>query len=266
MFNPNLRPGDDGYGAMFIGVGDGGNWPSRPDPFDQAQDPRRALGKILRIDPLGSGEQAYGIPPSNPFRGRPGWLGEIWALGLRHPQNLSFDRGGSGALLIADIGQNQIEEVNLGRKGANYGWPLREGTFATNRNNPDILYELPGNDRGFAYPVAQYDRGEARGSSKAAIAGGFVYRGNAVPALFGHYLFGDLVSGRVFHVPVRDLQAGRQTAAKELTLRRRGQPVTLMALVGGTNRRVDLRFGQDEAGEVYILTKQDGRIRKLARA
>ena len=105
MFNPNLRPGEDGYGAMFIGVGDGGNWPARPDPFDQAQDPRRALGKILRIDPLASGRQAYRVPLGNPFRGRPGWLDEIWALGLRHPQNLSFDRVAGGAMIVTDIGQ-----------------------------------------------------------------------------------------------------------------------------------------------------------------
>ena len=114
--------------------------------------------------------------------------------------------------------------------------------------------------------MVQYDRSEAKGLGKAAIAGGFVYRGRAVPALVGHYLFGDLVSGRVFHVPVRDLQQGKQTAAKELTLRHRGRVVTLMALVGGANRRVDLRFGQDEAGEIYILTKQDGHVRRLAPA
>ena len=67
MFDPNARPGDDGYGTMYIGTGDGGNWPARPDPFDQAQNPGRALGKILRIDPLASGGQAYRIPPSKSF-------------------------------------------------------------------------------------------------------------------------------------------------------------------------------------------------------
>jgi hypothetical protein len=171
------------------------------------------------------------------------------------------DRGGTGAFLVTDIGQRHVEEVNLGIKGANYGWPLREGTFATDRRDPTVLRALPPDDAalGFTYPVAQYDRDEANGG-KMAITGGFVYRGAAIPALAGEYLFGDIVSGRVFHVPVRDLRPGAQATIKELTLLENGKPITLQELVG---RRVDLRFGQDEAGEVYLLTKQDGAIRKL---
>ena len=76
---------------------------------------------------------------------------------MRHPQNLTFDRGGAGTLLIADIGQTQIEEINIGRSGANYGWPVREGTFVTDRRRVQDLYALPVDDaaRGFTYPVAQ---------------------------------------------------------------------------------------------------------------
>jgi glucose/arabinose dehydrogenase len=261
-FDPHARPGDPGYGMLFAGVGDGGNAPERPDPHDQAQDAGRALGKILRVDPLRQADgAAYGIPADNPFVGRPGHLPEVWALGLRHPQNLSFDQGGTGAFLLTDIGQRHVEEVNLGVAGANYGWPLREGTFATDRRDPATLRALPPDDAalGFTYPVAQYDRDEA-GGGKMAVAGGFVYRGAAVPALAGEYLFGDIVSGRVFHVPVRDLRPGVQTTIKELALFEGGRPAALQELVG---RRVDLRFGQDEAGEVYLLTKQDGAIRKL---
>jgi glucose/arabinose dehydrogenase len=181
---------------------------------------------------------------------------------------MCFDRGGDGAFLIADIGQAQIEEINLGLKGANYGWPLREGTFVNDRADSTSLndradstslYALGSGDaaKGFTYPVAQYDHSEGR-----AITGGFVYRGTAIPALAGHYLCGDIVNGRVFHVPVGELVPGRQAELKELTLRRDGRTVTLRQLVGTTGR-VDLRFGQGEGGGVYLLTKQDGKIRRL---
>jgi glucose/arabinose dehydrogenase len=264
MFDPRAQVGTANYGKLFIGVGDGGNVPEHPDPYDQAQDPGRALGKILRIDPLRQPNGSrYGIPADNPFVGRSGYLPEIWALGLRHPLNISFDRGGTGKFLIADIGQAQVEEVNLGVAGANYGWPLREGTFATERLDETTLYALPADDaqNGFTYPVAQYDHSEGR-----AITGGFVYRGTAVPQLAGQYLLGDIVNGRIFHAPADGLNLGAQATLQELRLLRGGSPVTLKTLVGGSNGRVDLRFGQDEAGEMYVLTKQDGKIRKIAAA
>ena len=263
MFDPNLAPGAAGYGLLYITVGDGGNSPTKPDRYDQGQATGRALGKVLCIDPLRRPDRPYAVPVSNPFVGRPGYLPEIWALGLRHPQNLSFDQGGTGRMILTDIGQAQIEEVNLGVAGANYGWQPREGTFATSRFDQTTLFDLPSNDAsfGYAYPVAQYDHDEGR-----AIAGGFVYRGTAVPRLVGHYLFGDIVNGRVFHVPVAELALGRRAVIKELTLLRAGRVVTLAALVRGKDGRVDLRFGQDEAGEVFVLTKQDGRIRRLRAA
>ena len=91
-----------------------------------------------------------------------------------------------------------------GAKGANYGWPIREGTFVTDRFDDATLYALPANDaaRNFTYPVAQYDHDEGNLARKSAITGGFVYRGSAIPALQGHYVLGDIVTGRVFHVPV----------------------------------------------------------------
>ena len=260
MFNPRAQPGDSDYGLLYIGVGDGGNRRKPPDPFNLAQNRKVALGKILRINPLASGSKAYTVPSDNPFVGKANSLPEIWAYGLRHPQNLSFDRGGSGVFLIIDIGQANVEEVNRGVKGANYGWSLREGTFVTDRAGSVPLYKLPGNDAtyGFTYPVLQYDHTEGQ-----AIVGGYVCRGSAVPKLAGHYLFGDLVNGRVFHVPVANLVLGKQAEFKELRLFKGGKEISLFGLVGGTNARVDLRFGQDEAGEVYIMTKQEGTIYRL---
>lgn len=280
LFNPNRRPGEPGYGLMFAGVGDGGNTPEWPDRYGHAQDPSRALGKILRINPLPGRDVRYRVPTDNPFVGRPGVLPEIWALGLRHPQNLSFDRGGRGVLLVTDIGQAQVEEINLGATGANYGWPLREGTFATKPGDQDVLHRLPAVDgwrfpgetrlRPFTYPAAQYDRSEGLDATGRPImagwlgvTGGCVYRGRALPRLFGHYLCGDLVNGRIFHVPVDELRAGTPVRLRELTLTRDGRAVTLAGLVGARDR-VDLRIGEGEDGSVYILTKQDGKIRKLA--
>jgi glucose/arabinose dehydrogenase len=267
MFDPNATVGSPGYGKLFISIGDGGNYVTRPDPFNQAQNTKRALGKIFRIDPLKQGSgKPYGIPSDNPFVGNANFLPEIWAYGLRHPQNISFDPEGSGTFLISDIGQEHVEEINIGIKGANYGWPLREGTFVTDRANGRVLYEPPADDtkKGFTFPVAQFDHFENGAYlEKVAVTGGFVYRGSAVPALVGHYLYGDMVSGRIFHVPVSDLKLGTQATVKELTLVDNGKPTTLLVLVGSPLNRTDLRFGQGEDGEVYILTKQDGLIRKM---
>ena len=132
-------------------------------------------------------------------------------------------------------------------------------------------WRLPGEAalRPFAYPVAQYDRSEGFAAAGAplaggylAITGGFVYRGSAVPALAGHYLCGDLVNGRIFHVPLSELRPGRQAPLRELTLTRGGGEVTLLGLMGARNR-VDLRLGEGEDGAIYVLSKQDGMIRKL---
>ncbi len=270
MFDPNAATTSPDYGKMFISIGDGGNYVTTPDPFNQAQNLKRALGKIFRIDPLRQNDgKPYGIPSDNPFVGRADVLPEIWAYGLRHPQNICFDRGPGGTFLIADIGQEHIEEINIGIKGANYGWPLREGTFVTDRANGRILYAPPADDtkKGFTFPVAQFDHFEDGAYlAKVAVTGGFVYRGTAVADLVGHYLYGDMVSGRIFHAPVADLKLGTQVPVKELTLVRGGKPTTLLALVGSPLNRTDLRFGQDQDGEVYILTKQDGVIRKMRSA
>jgi glucose/arabinose dehydrogenase len=264
MFDPNPLPGDPAYGKLFVGVGDGGNVPANPDPYNLAQNGRSLLGKLLRIDPLRRANgKPFSVPADNPFVGNPDFLPAIWALGLRHPQNICFDRGGTRKMIFTDIGQAQIEEVNLGVSGANYGWPLREGTFVTDRLDEQNLYGLGSEDAayGFTYPVAQYDHDDG-----LAIAGGFVYRGTRAPALKGHYLCGDIVNGRIFHVPATVLQIGAVTELQELTLLRQGTEVTLAELVNAPSGRVDLRFGQGGAGEVLIITKQDGRIRRFASA
>ncbi len=273
-FNPNAKPGDADYGMLYIAQADGGSdgFPvSHTDLLDNAQDLGTPLGKFLRIDPLGdnSANGKYGIPSDNPFvnDGDPKTLGEIWAYGLRNPHRFSWDTGSDRKMLIVDTGQAFIEEVNLGKKGANYGWSRREGTWRIKKDNENVLYKLPEGDRNFhyTYPVAQYDHDIPPGVTDyygIAIAGGFVYRGRAIPELFGQYLFADFGSdGRFFHVPVDELVDGKQATIKELRLFEGNKERSFPAIVG--NKRTDVRFGIDEVGELYVTSKQDGKVRKI---
>ncbi len=273
-FNPNAQPGDADYGKLYLAVADGGSdgFPvSNTDPLDNGQDLSTPLGTILRIDPAGnnSANGEYGIPSDNPFAGDgdPNTLGEIWAYGLRNPHRISWDTGGEGKMLIADIGQAFIEEVNLGIAGANYGWGEREGTFVVDENNEGVLFELPANDAdfGFTYPVAQYDHDrpeDATGFFGFAIAGGFVYRGTAIPQLVGHYVFADFANdARFFHVPVEDLVNGSQAQIQELRLYEENEEQSFLELIG--DNRSDVRFGVDTTGEIYVTSKQDGIVRRL---
>jgi len=273
-FNPNAKPGDADYGMLYIAVADGGSdgFPvSDTDPLDNGQDLGTPLGKMLRINPFGnnSANGKYGIPADNPFvdDGDPKTLDEIWAYGLRNPHRFSWDTRGDGKMLIVDTGQAFIEEVNLGKKGANYGWGEREGTWVVDENNENVLYELPKNDRDFnyTYPVAQYDHKIPLGVTEfygIAITGGFVYRGNAIPELLGQYIFADFGSdARFFHVPVDELVEGKQATIRELRLFDGKKERSFLEMVG--KKRTDVRFGIDEAGELYVTSKQDGKVRKI---
>jgi hypothetical protein len=273
-FNPNAQPGDADYGMLYIAVADGGSngFPvSDTDPLDNGQNLGTPLGKILRIDPFGnnSANGKYGIPVNNPFvnDGDSKTLGEIWAYGLRNPHRFSWDTGGDGKMLIVDTGQAFIEEVNLGKRGANYGWGEREGIWVVDEDNENVLYELPENDRDFnyTYPVAQYDHDKPpnwSGFYAVAITGGFVYRGTAIPELVGHYIFADFCNdGRFFHVRVDELVDGKQATIKELRLFEGKKKRLFLEMVG--KKRTDVRFGIDEAGELYVTSKQDGKVRKI---
>jgi len=224
----NLAFGPDGY--LYIGFGDGG---SGDDPQDNGQDPTNWLGSMLRIDPLGPGttdDQPYLVPADNPFVGSADALPELWAYGLRNPWRYSFDRA-TGDLWIADVGQNQWEEVDFlaaadgGGRGANLGWALREGTHDTEKSGtrPDGLVE----------PIFDYSHDDG-----ASITGGYVYRGAAVPQLTGVYLFSDFAASTLRGLTVVD---GRLDQQSEI------------ATTGATPEQV-VSFGEDADGEVYIVT------------
>ncbi len=256
-FNPLAEPGSPDYGMLYLGVGDGGAGFALRD--DLLQDPGKVWGSILRIDPAGgdSANGKYGIPPDNPWVGQPGALGELWARGFRNPHRISWDPNGSGKMLIADIGHHNIEEVNLGAAGGNYGWPLREGTFAFDMHGDQaVVYPLSDDDDdAYVDPVIQFDHDEA-----VAVSGGFVYAGRALEGLQGKYLFGGIVSGRVFYVDVAGLVQGTQARIHSLALEVAGEATDLRSLVG---ERVDLRFGLDAAGELVLMSKASGQLWKV---
>ncbi len=286
-FNPNAGPGDADYGNLYIALGDGGG-PNDPNNLAQNINSSNnfAHGSMLRIDPIQSGSDPYSIPADNPFVGQSRIIQEIWAYGLRNPHKFSFDTAGDGKLLISDIGQANIEEINLGAPGANYGWDLREGTFLRPGNSTS-LDPLPGDHPtdNLTYPVAQYDRNSGLGFGSWAVVGGSVYRGTNVPQLTGMYLFGDFAtnSGPILAVDVdelvqredfsdlNNLNGGNIAPYERLRLvdGSDGVEKTLLQIIQGTNpgtNRTDLRFGVGPDDEIYILNKRDGIVRRIASA
>ena len=267
-FNPTAEPNEQDYALLYMAVGDGGIGVSSGDPQNLAV----PQGKILRIDPLGTGAAngKYGIPPSNPFVGKSGALGEIYAYGMRDPHRFSWDPAGRHRMFLAHIGEKDIEAIYDVRAGDNLGWSEREGSFAYNKADRCHLYTLPPNDATyrFTYPVVAYDHNAppdhpCGADVGHAVSGGFVYRGNAVRELRGKYLFADLVDGRVMYTEEREMRRGAAPATiHELTLfDESGREVTTPILAG--DARVDLRFGRDGSGELYLLAKANGKVWKV---
>jgi glucose/arabinose dehydrogenase len=261
-FNPNSKPGDEDYGLLYIGIGDGA-CVEAGFPF-LVQNLEKPWGSIFRIDPSGknSANGQYGVPPTNPFTDHENAqvLGEIYAYGFRNPHRITWTS--AGQMLASNVGQAQIESVNLIQPGNNYGWPIREGTFVVNPYG-DIkkVYPLPADDSqyGITYPAAQYDHGEG-----LAITGGFEYTGKNIPALRGKYLFGDMNNGRLFYLDISQIKPGKIATIREWKITHNGVPVTTAGLCG--SKRVDLRFGKDANGDVYFFSKQDGKVWRLVQA
>lgn len=258
-FNPNARPGTPDYGLLYIGIGDGG---ATENGFPAiCNSTARIWSSVLRIDPRGRNSQngKYGIPPDNPFArdGDDRTLGEVFCRGFRNPNRIYWTP--DGKMLITDIGQTNAEELNLGRAGADYGWPDREGLLRiSHRARMDRVFALPKDDDrlGYTYPVALYDHDEGK-----AISGGYLYTSSALPLLAGKYLFGDVVNGRVFCLDSQQLVPGRQTAFQELTLKVAGKTTSFIELCG--NQKTDLRFGQGPGDAYYLYTKTDGKIYRI---
>jgi len=222
-----LAFGPDGF--LYLGLGDGG---SQGDPQNNGQKLGTPLGKLLRFDVSGADAKPAA---GNPFLNRAGANPNIWAYGLRNPWRFSFDRQ-TGDLIIADVGQNEFEELNrqprASKGGENYGWDVREGR---------TCFEPSSGCRtqGLTDPVLVYGRNEGQ-----SITGGYVYRGNAIPTLKGQYVFADFGTGTVWSA-----RPTGQTWSKT-QLGRVENPST---------------FGEDEAGELYVAEYGSGRVLRLGR-
>jgi glucose/arabinose dehydrogenase len=230
--------GPDGY--LYIGFGDGG---ARDDPHGNGQRSDTMLGKMLRIDvdpkfaerapDDHSRHGLYGVPSDNPFVGK-GWLSEIWAYGLRNPWRYSFDP--QGRLIIADVGQDTWEEIDIAAAGDNLGWKIKEG-FACYRGS-----EAECKRKDLVDPILVYGRQDGN-----SITGGFVYTGSRIAALRGLYVFGDFGSGRLFAI---ELPSDRKTRIE--------QPIAL-----GRWPFHPSTFGRDASGELYVASFGAGEIYKL---
>lgn len=259
-FNPLARPGSPDYGLLYVGIGDGGA--TENGYYFLCNSNRRIWGSVIRIDPRGTNSKngKYGIPAVNPYAKAkdPAVVREIFCRGFRNPNRISWSP--DGKMLITDIGQAQVEELNLGIAGADYGWPEREGTFVMNhRAQMNNVYALPPNDARFryTYPVAQYDHNEGN-----AISGGFVYTGAGVPFLRGKYIFGDVVNGRVYYVNSSELKLGHQAVVHELLLELNGKPTTFQELTGA--KKTDFRLGVGLNHDLYLYTKTDGKMYRVS--
>jgi glucose/arabinose dehydrogenase len=216
-------------GRLYVGMGDGG---SGGDPQGNGQNPATLLGALLRLDV--DGGDPYAIPADNPYAGRPGGRGEVWATGLRNPWRFAFDRE-AGLLYLADVGESEVEEVNVvpaGAAGLNYGWSVMEGSRC--------FRPAEGCSRaGLVLPVLEYTHGEG-----CSVTGGYVYRGSRIPALRGHYFYADFCRGWV-----RSFRYDGSGAAD----RREWD-------FGGVGNV--LSFGEDATGELYVLAAS-GRVFRM---
>jgi len=214
-------------GLLYVGLGDGGG---RNDPNRNGQNLGTLLGKILRIDPTPSDGKTYTVPPDNPFVDRPGAVPETFAWGLRNPWRFSWDRL-TGDLWIADVGQDEWEEIDFrpsgSPAGANFGWSLMDSTHPLHGTNPPegIL------------PILEY----THDGGNCSVTGGYVYRGTRIPALRGAYLYGDYCSGEVWGL----VQADGKVVDR--------QPLDVPS-------HQIYSFGEDASGELYLLA-DDGLYR-----
>jgi glucose/arabinose dehydrogenase len=264
--------GPDGY--LYLGTGDGGNANdvgASHVPGGNAQNLSVALGKMLRIDPLlpslnaatstdpTSANGQYRIPVSNPFHGA-GQVPEIFAYGFRNPYRFTFDNrpGGTNDLIVADVGQNTIEEIDRVTNGGNYGWNTKEGTFLFNSATGTVGANSPNVPANLTDPITgtlgslEYDHNDG-----ISITGGFIYRGSAMPQLYGKYIFGDLaltgspsrVDGRLFYADLTTGQIKYFTSPQfDTDTLADNSVIPVLA-----NNLTIHGFGQDANGELYAM-------------
>jgi glucose/arabinose dehydrogenase len=257
---------------LYLPLGDGGNANDQGIGHTDAGNAQtlasgNVLGKILRIDPLGgnSANGKYGIPRDNPFADKQNPLPgahEIYAYGFRNPWRMSFDSE-TGQLYVGDVGQNDIEEVDIVEKGRNYGWPIKEGTFLFDTTQPGragegfVWANSPGSPAGLIDPIAEYDHADGEQppfhstpDTRVAVIGGFVYHGHKIRAVRDKYVFGDYSD-----------EIGKPVAGHLWVLTGPNRNIEQLNIQGRTQLGLAvLGFAQDQKGELYLLANQTGTL------
>ncbi|KAA0992830.1 PQQ-dependent sugar dehydrogenase [Dyadobacter aurulentus] len=256
-FQPGIDKKHPDYGLLYIGIGDGSSTISGyPELCHTLKSP---LGTILRIDPLGrnSRNKQYGIPKSNPFvtkKDRDIYK-EIYAYGFRNPHRMTWY---NGKLFCAEVSEANFEEINVVVKGGDFGWNIREGNYGISFKDLKNVFKIDNPDSlQFIKPFALYDHYDGN-----AISGGHVYDGN-IAALKNKYIFGDITSGKLFYINMDKKLS--DPAIYELGISVEGKNKSLVEITG--SKRVDVRIEYDRlTKEMYIMTKPDGKIRRIKNA
>ncbi len=272
-FNPLARPGGADYGLLYVGIGDGG---SGGDPQNLSQNLGSAFGKVFRIDPTGrnSANGKYGVPATNPFAGgqRAGALPEVYAYGVRNPQRFAWDPA-NGAMILADIGQNIVEEISPVTAGGNLGWNVWEGSYRY-AGRGGVEPANPRADATMIFPIVEYQHDDPLFQRQVAVTGVHIVRGDAIPPLRNTVVFGDNPSGELFYYNADAPPAGGSAGMHRVLLRAPGgEPKNLLTLIREKNAsqgknpatRADLRFGSGADGRLFLLNKADGTIRVVIR-
>jgi glucose/arabinose dehydrogenase/mono/diheme cytochrome c family protein len=259
-FVPDIKKGDKDYGLLYIGTGDGGSTIAKHPELCHSLS--SLLGTIIRIDPLGNNSRngQYGIPADNPFvhDAAPDTYKEIYAYGFRNPHRMSWDMTHGRKMFATEVGESNFEEINVIVKGGDYGWNVREGNYGVSLKDLKNVYRLPQvDDDKFVKPFALYDHYDG-----SAISGGAVYEGQ-LKALQNKYIFADIVSGRLFYVNVDE--GLTDSSIHEFSIVKDSKPGNLIEISG--SKRVDVRIEYNrQTREMYIMTKPDGKIRKITKA
>jgi glucose/arabinose dehydrogenase len=253
---PNHSGGAFGFGPdgfLYLGTGDGGGRGDADEghsPQGNAQDPARLNGKVLRIDV--DGDDPYAIPADNPFAdggGRP----EIYALGFRNPWRLSWEAGGERRLLVSDVGYGRYEEVDAVVSGGNYGWRIKEGAHCLDIDRSlDEVTGCPIEDeagRPLIDPVIEYSHRDVG----IAVVGGYMYRGEALPGLTGHYVFADYSADWTTSNPA---PRGSLLVAEPGPSDAAWPWRRLSTASDEINHLFVTGMGEDAAGELYVLARR----------
>ena len=257
-FAPNLSKEDKDYGMLYLGIGDGGS--NNIKLPELCHSPKSLLGTIIRIDPLSKNGvfDTYGIPADNPFANETeqGIQKEIYAFGFRNPHRFAWFEG---KMLVADIGEANVEELNVVQRGGDYGWSNQEGLYGiATKNDKTVVFDIPEADKAkYIPPIAQYDHSDGN-----AISGGFVYKGT-LKALENKYIFGDIVTGRLLFMETANLE--KPNDLFDVNIISNGKESSLREIT--RQKRVQLRIGYDSvSGDLYIMTKPDNSLRKVVKA